>query len=420
MPRDRFELHAGFVQTLNLTFGRKNDPVVRALNMTPEPIIFPKLRSLSLTLEVDDSEAIFNLVQSFSPTLPHLPSIYVQFYRSTFEEPSAMVANLLKSSTGQLKSLSFHMGSNMPIEVAGIIAQTMGTNPGLRRVAVTDKGPTYQALFEAASHLPQLEHASFYSTGVRESDPVVSTVPGYPCLRNFKGDIASRSIPSLLESLSNLTLEELKLYCSCVGSEPNLRNGLQRIGEFKVLKTFDLYIEAPDPAWSGILLPLTSCPSIQTLILRTLRVFPDVGNAEVKTMARAWPRLQHIHLGQIQDFAMTDKPSATLLGLESLHQFCPKLETIKMGVDASDLPDDFRTGPIGLTVKEVDLSGSVALGDVDRIADCICYLWPNLVWESSGRYGHRNDRSWHRVWVKVKERLGRSVSDREEDGSVWS
>lgn len=343
---------------------------------------------------------------------PQLRSVSLDFSRNLFDIALKSVAARLQNTTGRLERLSLNTSSVMDIGVQEILCQVMEANPGLREVTITDKGSVYGPIFKAASQLQHLTKLSLYSTRVRIDDPIItSPVIGFPALRTFKADIATRSIANLLESLKDAPLEELKLYCCCSRSTTaELGSGLQRIGNFKSLQIFDLYVEAPDPVWTGILLPLTSCPNLRTLSLRALRVFADVGDSKITILAKAFPLLESFELSQIEDDDEPQVPNATLPGLQPLFTHCPNLSILKIGIDARGLPDVAPSGVIGAGVKELDLSGSVADANEERIAEWICYLWPKLLQETGGRFGYGTESHWRKIWMEVNRRFGRAVN----------
>ncbi|GJE98077.1 hypothetical protein PsYK624_142990 [Phanerochaete sordida] len=93
--------------------------------------------------------------------------------------------------------------------------------------------------------------------------------------------------------------------------------------------------------------PLRSLRALRRLTIDAM-LLPDFTDRDVDTLARWWPRLEHLDLGavpDVQEYAESWAPRVTLAALRSLAKRCPGLRSLTLPLDAArcagaPAPDD--------------------------------------------------------------------------------
>lgn len=337
------------------------------------------------------------------PTLHH----FILNNSSPPDDLLPSMLRLVKARTGFLETLALTMEFfySSP-EVRTAITELMEGNPNLRHVSVSQASENYQLLYKAALSLPNLSYLSFYCNSIREYDPEVQPIGRiFPSLSTFRGDLGTQSFPHVLPFLPVSTLQHLTLY-SC--SSPQCpSDSLGPISYFVHLKTLHIHLIARPPIWEGILRHVLPCVQLESLNVSTPTFARDLSDGMIRTMAQAWPSLQHLTLlprrGQ--------RPLATLQGLACFARFCPALETLKLGVDASGLPEEVQMPFVGSSLKTLDLAVWSKLndGEEDKIADYICRMWPNH--QIKPLEVIQRTARWAPVWTAVNGKLAERNSE---------
>ncbi|KAJ6563651.1 hypothetical protein DFH09DRAFT_1158617 [Mycena vulgaris] len=82
---------------------------------------------------------------------------------------------------------------------------------------------------------------------------------------------------------------------------------------------------------------LFSFTNLTSVIILTA-VGIDLDNATVSTLARAWPRLEHLELSSYYHYSPATRPRATLECLRSFAAWCPRLAKLSMTLDGTAIP----------------------------------------------------------------------------------
>lgn len=99
----------------------------------------------------------------------------------------------------------------------------------------------------------------------------------------------------------------------------------------------------------------------------------EITDEEFATLAESWPELRSLKM------ETTRGPTLTLRGLECLAEHCPKLQTLHITVDASEV-DDTPVECSATHVTDLALRWSlVSTSSIHLIANFIGDMWPNRV-----------------------------------------
>ncbi|KAJ7267788.1 hypothetical protein C8J57DRAFT_1325852 [Mycena rebaudengoi] len=83
--------------------------------------------------------------------------------------------------------------------------------------------------------------------------------------------------------------------------------------------------------------PLFSFTNLTSVLIVTA-VGIDLDNATVSTLARAWPRLEHLEISSFYQYSPAARPRATLECLRSFASWCPCLTKLSMTLDGTAIP----------------------------------------------------------------------------------
>lgn len=398
--------YALFIKDLSLVVSHNLTDGMELPKDLPVPLL-PSLHSLRIRVVTGSLQNILRMLLH-----PSLRKLQIDFLSSPdITTVFRGVPEIMREATGGLENLSIVTASSLSHAAHSELSTVVRSNPHLRQLAVADIGDEYHATVEAAGELSELEEASFLSEILRREGPVFKPSRGFHSLVNFKTDIATESIPDLLQCLESDRLEELTLYS--YARTPNPAVHMQGLQRYSSLKLIDLWLDSTGPVWQGAILPLLSCSRMESVEISINDMASQIDDSMTKTMARAWPDLHNLALSHtvIREGAT---PAATLQGLVWFAVHCPALRCLSIAVDASSLQEgeNFEFAAIGFALEELDLSGSHADGCEERIAGFIFRMWPNQTVETQ-EYHPGEEHRWRRIREIVKTRL----ADREPEGN---
>lgn len=150
-----------------------------------------------------------------------------------------------------------------------------------------------------------------------------------------------------------------------------------------------------------------------------LRIQPcsvDLDDNDLMKLAKSLP-----HLRSLLFYAQDNGPRCTFTGMQHLIQFCPKLESLTLCVDARQIPV-FGTQPdgeypLGLRLATLNLRHS-PVSDAGAVASYLTMLLPVLTnfWTSNGFLENessdddeeeREVHRYHKIWLRVEQLLAR-------------
>lgn len=309
---------------------------------------------------------------------------------------------ILKSITGALETLILKLDYFYypATEVLKAIAETIEANPNLHDISISEAGEDHQLLYDASSKLLNLTHLSFLCGCGRDYDPEVPSIGRtFSSLSTFRADLGTQSFPNVLRSLPVSALQDLTLWSS--SSQECSISSLGPVGHFVNLKTLDVSLFAEPHIWEGVLRHILPCVQLESLRVSTPRFATHLTDSMLETIAQAWPCLQHLSLFPKRG----EPPSATLQGLACFAKFCPAMKTLKIGVDASDLPEEAQMPLVGSALTELDFAvwSKLNAGEEDKIADFISRMWPNQ--QRKHPKSLFSMPGWAPVWLAVNARL---------------
>jgi hypothetical protein len=155
------------------------------------------------------------------------------------------------------------------------------------------------------------------------------------------------------------------------------------------------------------LAPLFTFKNITCVEISAVALVFDLDDDDIKHMATAWPRLQHISLWSIPGMHPMQS-RATLASMITLVKRCHELQTIELiiHVDAVDLtllhPEEANAVIRNEKITELDMRISSIASHVDRgaVADFLLKLFPHL----ADVYGTHLTPSWD-DWLSVYDEL---------------
>jgi hypothetical protein len=137
----------------------------------------------------------------------------------------------------------------------------------------------------------------------------------------------------------------------------------------------------PEDSFS-LIQPLLRCTRLAKLrMMVTVEVSDpslNLQNAHIEAMGKAWPALEHLEFTcELEEGAPLD-PSLTLQAIPILCARCPKLQYLRLSMDAQNCPPppvDPMHGLLATTLRTVDFSGST-IRDAAAVAAWLGDLCP--------------------------------------------
>ena len=148
--------------------------------------------------------------------------------------------------------------------------------------------------------------------------------------------------------------------------------------------------------------------------LEELSIYPtcvDLDDNHLMQLARALPHLRLLCFDETYNPEIV--PKCTFTGLQHLVQFCPKLESLALRIDARQIPI-FSTQPdgeypVGLHLTTLDLFGA-PVSSACEVASYLIMLFPALTKISTAYYDHVEEEDddvasggYRTIWSEVKE-----------------
>ncbi|KII96092.1 hypothetical protein PLICRDRAFT_170673 [Plicaturopsis crispa FD-325 SS-3] len=103
----------------------------------------------------------------------------------------------------------------------------------------------------------------------------------------------------------------------------------------------------------------------------------DLDDSDLRTMARAWPRLRELALAAA--YGWTVPSHITISGLAALLEHCPNLEILEIVVDLTSNHSRVSIPAQNTLLEYIDLGNSPVGGNPLAIATSLRYMMPNLV-----------------------------------------
>ncbi|KIK03959.1 hypothetical protein K443DRAFT_131056 [Laccaria amethystina LaAM-08-1] len=154
---------------------------------------------------------------------------------------------------------------------------------------------------------------------------------------------------------------------------------------------------------------LSSFKQLRDLYLDSSSV--HLNDSDVTKLAKSLPQLRSLEFSQDDDL---DKvPKCTFTGMQHLIQFCPKLETLTLSVDARQIPildtQPDREYPLGLQLTTLNLCNSL-ISNADEVVSYLTMLFPVLGYFSTAYYyiEDEDEENYNRnraIWLEVEDRL---------------
>ena len=130
----------------------------------------------------------------------------------------------------------------------------------------------------------------------------------------------------------------------------------------------------------SVLEPLLSFPNLTAVELNLPCIF-DIGDAQVRAMAEAWPRLRCLQLGSLVGWCFPS--SVTCTGILSLVRNCRELEYLALPFNGSGDSVPLRSSLTSADVNEKITylyvgNGEVKSADIKRVSQFLGYIFPRL------------------------------------------
>jgi hypothetical protein len=331
---ERFALHAGRVREFVHRYPSGISGVLKALDMlSVQELLLPNLTHLIWDFRVDDYT--FVLIRRFLG--PHIKQLAV----SLPDGDSFTRLSLLRTLTKRCHSLT-HISligmspfGTVPGFIGAISHLVCGWNQ-LRGLSVEALSPA--ALLHVATQLSleQLELTHVTSDiSLPFSRP--STIHIFPCLREL--DVTCHEITfaiGLVESMSSAFLTSINIAASIVGESGfcDFINALRDHCLHSSLRSIIMVgnQEIPVTTLTFDVGPLFVFPNLTVVELYSNMPF-KLDDTSLSDVARTWPRITTLILRE-----PGHSPRITLLGLVLLAQYCTKLETLAIHLDARSVP----------------------------------------------------------------------------------
>ncbi|KAJ7658601.1 hypothetical protein DFH06DRAFT_1406993 [Mycena polygramma] len=166
----------------------------------------------------------------------------------------------------------------------------------------------------------------------------------------------------------------------------------------------------PDPEVIDLIRPATLvlllCFDNLTTLHLTSGLGFDLDDDTVSRMARAWPRIEHLHLAGILPAA--SRPRATFAGLYSIAQHCPRISALTLAFDGSGVPSPSPASPRNESLRQLDVLHSPITSAI-AMEEFLSGVFPSLT-----RLFPPMSREYSHLWNEVKVAIDRSA------GLYWS
>jgi hypothetical protein len=156
--------------------------------------------------------------------------------------------------------------------------------------------------------------------------------------------------------------------------------------------------------------------------------FFDLDDADVQSIAMAWPDIQILYLdGKLEGPEGPERPRATLSGLTSFAEHCKKLCNLTIAVDATVIPI-LKPGPkiSSESLTELHVLHS-PIAQPKQVAAFLSDLFPNLLFISNSDRDFRIDQGIDEVevdedemWLEVEELIPVFASVRAQEEARWT
>ncbi|KAJ7189659.1 hypothetical protein GGX14DRAFT_608748 [Mycena pura] len=428
---DRSSSYAARVKELVFCFQVQLAQIFPVLNLSvPCGSLFPNLKSLSWRSSKSKSEAEFSYIRIFlTPTLSSI----------SFDCEASIVNCSLLSGLSQicpeLKAVDVFINVEDEDDHGSLNATSHFLRSLWRVESVTVRFDSILA--EALKHLGKLPTLTclhletlHLETLLKLCNPSSMPHPMFLCLRTLKLEwVEIETITHFFKTTSQIPLNVLQLSfedCYSAKDTETFYTALVTSCSHVSLTTLDLGISGG--SWNlsastfaindNLLRILCRFPNIETLSIESPVAF-DVCDGTLAEAARAWPRLGSLTL-RVFDGQPNPSlpPRPTLAFLHSFAQYCPRLHSLEIMLDATVLPitHDTSQPPQGqLAALRI---GHSPISRPSTVARFLSDLFPNLITITRPVYygATRAEKDIRdRQWKKVEGLLPEFVAVREEE-----
>jgi len=162
--------------------------------------------------------------------------------------------------------------------------------------------------------------------------------------------------------------------------------------------------------------PLYSCRALISLNFSAVRCASNLCDGDLEDMAKAWPKLQDLHL-----FTQLKWPQTTLKGLESLAIHCPEIQRVSLAIDGTiPVERDTRALPSKASPLSILRVNRSPVSDPAPVASFLSSLFPRLEsvvclkewdWETHGNPSVERQGRWESVERMMLDGRGNASGD---------
>ncbi|KAF7975447.1 hypothetical protein HWV62_9453 [Athelia sp. TMB] len=429
MDLSKFESYARRVRTITHRHRRPMDPRILCVlagafrDTKPDRSILPQLSRVSISVPSWDN---FSVYMGRSPALREL-TLDLGFNRARVDAKGysndEVAAGYLEDIIGSAASIEKMELRGLALAHPRISGSLMNLGASMRILTLTTGTSLSPYTFSGVVRFPRLEelevHAGHISpTELAEVFSVREEEDVFPALRKLRIRAQAPVVELLLEKMASCQLASLHI--EAVPQPQGLRahnwahtfalipaKATFTLQELTIEHHFELSVDNepnsntptpassspsatglsanPDPVEAPMLTlanlrPLAPLTRLRRLILDTT-LPPCLSDADVETLARWWPNVEHLELGGMTSdsvcSSLKSTSRTTLACLRSFAKWSTRLETLVLNLDVTTYPSDAQCGATSRSLRNLALGSSLAPRPA-RLAHYLTRVFPAL------------------------------------------